>query len=460
MRKFTFSGGVFPPERKELSQECPIQNVMPSSKKVCIPVTMGGAPNQVLVKVGDVVKKGQLIANGNAFMSVPVHASISGTVKKIGPVLGTANVDKIAIEIAAGESEETDYMEPLDPFNCDKETALKRIKDAGIVGMGGAAFPTHVKLNPPPAAVIDSVILNAAECEPYLTIDERTLLETPEKVIDGVAIVMQVTGVMQKSEGRGYIGLEENKLHCLEGLQKAIDAKNYSGKIEIKIVKTKYPQGCEKMLTVAILGREIPTKGLPANIGCVICNVGTVCAVSDAFRLGMPLIERPLTISGGAVKEPKNIRVPVGTMVSDLLADVISTDEEKVEKIISGGPMMGFAMTNAQFPIEKGTSGVLFLTRKEFAVSKESPCINCGMCLKSCPVHIVPAMVKRQVEVGNLDKALSMGLMDCIECGSCTYSCPANIQLLQHFRVAKNKVRAQMAAAKAKADAEKAKGDK
>jgi len=459
MRKFSFSGGVFPPERKELSQDYPIQNVIPSSKKVCIPVTMGGAPNQVLVKVGDTVKKGQLIANGNAFMSVPVHASVSGTVKKISPVMGTANVEKLAIEIAADDSGETDYMPVLDPFTCDKEAALKRIKDAGIVGMGGASFPTHVKLNPPPTATIDSVILNAAECEPYLTIDERTLLESPEKVVDGLAIVMKITGVLEKPDGFGYIGLEENKLHCLEGLQKAIDEKNYSDVILIKVVKTKYPQGCEKMLTKAILNREIPTKGLPANIGCVICNVGTVCAVSDAFRLGMPLIERPLTISGGAVEEPKNIRVPVGTMVSDLIGDVIKPSEDTV-KILSGGPMMGFAMTNAQFPIEKGTSGVLFLTRKEIAVSKESPCINCGMCLKSCPVNIAPALVKRQVQLGNLDKALSMGLMDCIECGSCTYSCPANIQLLQHFRVAKNQVRAQMAAAKAKADAEKAKGDK
>lgn len=461
MRKFSFKGGVFPPERKELSQECPIQPVVPSSKKVCIPVTMGGAPNQVLVKVGDVVKKGQLIANGNAFMSVPVHSSVSGTVKKIGPVLSTANVDTQAIEIAfdpAAETEETDYMPVLDPFACDKQTALNRVKDAGIVGMGGASFPTHVKLNPPPTASIDSVIINAAECEPYLTIDERTLLENPEKVIDGLAIVMQITGVMENPNGFGYIGLEENKLHCVEGLQKAIDDKKYSDVIFIKIVKTKYPQGCEKMLTKAILNREIPTKGLPANIGCVICNVGTVCAVSDAFRLGKPLIERPLTISGGAVEEPKNLLVPVGTMVSDLIGDVIKT-KDNIAKIISGGPMMGFAMTNAQFPIAKGTSGVLFLTKEEIAITKESPCINCGMCVKACPVGIVPALLKRTADMNNLDKAVSSGLMDCIECGCCSFSCPANIQLLQHFRVAKSKVRAKMAADKAKADAEKAKAE-
>ena len=456
MRKFTFSGGVFPPERKELSQECPIQNVIPSSKKVCIPVTMGGAPNQVLVNVGDKVKKGQLIANGNAFMSVPVHASVSGTVKKIGPILAAGNLEKIAVEILSDESDEIDFMEPLDPFTCDKDAALKRIKDAGIVGMGGAAFPTHVKLNPPPTAVIDSVIINAAECEPYLTIDERTMLESPEKVVDGLAIVMQVTGVMQKAEGRGYIGLEENKIRCSEPLQKAIDDKKYSNKIEIRILKTKYPQGCEKMLTKAILNREIPTKGLPANIGCVICNVGTVCAISDAFRLGKPLIERTLTISGGAVSKPVNLRVPVGTMVSDLKGDIFTLKEGETSKILVGGPMMGFAMPNDEFPIEKNNNGILFLSKQEFDISKESPCINCGMCLKSCPVNLIPALMKRQIEINNLDKALNLGLMDCIECGSCTFSCPAHIKLVQHFRVAKNKVRAKMAADKAKADAAKA----
>ena len=460
MRKFTFPGGVFPPEKKELSQDCPIQPVMPSTKKVCIPVTMGGAPNQILVKVGDTVKKGQLIANGDAFMSVPVHASISGTVKKIGPVPAAGNLEKVAVEILSDDSDTTDFMEVLDPFTCDKSTALKRIKDAGIVGMGGASFPTHVKLNPPPTAVIDSVIINAAECEPYLTIDERTMLESPDKMIDGLAIVMQVTGVMEKSDGFGYIGLEENKIHCIEGLQKSIDEKNYTDKIFIKIVKTKYPQGCEKMLTKAILNREIPTKGLPANIGCVICNVGTVCAISDAFRLGKPLIERTLTVSGGAVEKPVNLRVQVGTMVSALMGDVFTLKEGETAKILVGGPMMGFSMPNAAFPIEKNNNGILFLTKKEFSVSKESPCINCGMCLRACPTNLMPALMKRTVDTNKMDEAVNMGLMDCVECGCCSYVCPANIPLLQYFRVAKNKVRAKMASDKAKADAAKAASEK
>ena len=444
MRKLSFKGGIHPNEMKELSEGCAIINTPAPTKKVTIPVTMGGAPNNVLVQVGDVVKKGQIIANGEAFMSVPVHASISGTVKKITPVTCTANVEKLAVEIWGDDSEETDFMPPLDPFTCDKQAALKRVKDAGIVGMGGASFPAHVKLNPPANCTIDTVILNAAECEPYLTIDCRTMLENAAKVIDGLSIVMHITG------GKGIIGLEENKMNCVEPLQKAIDEAGLQDKIKIQIVKTKYPQGCEKMLTKALVNREIPTKGLPAQIGCVISNVGTVCAISDAFRLGMPLIERPLTISGGAVEEAKNLRVPVGTMVSDIVGTAITLKEGETAKILSGGPMMGFSMANAAFPVEKGTSGVLFLTKKEINIGAEGDCINCGMCVKACPMGVVPALIKRNVEIHNMEKATKFGVMDCIECGSCVYVCPANIKLTQYCRMGKSIIRAEMAAAKAK----------
>lgn len=440
-----------PPEKKELSQEYPVTDVFPSSKKVFIPITMGGAPNQVLVKPGDTVKKGQIIANGDAFMSVPVHASVSGTVKKITPHLVTANGEKVCVEIDANDSEETDYMPVLDPFTCDKETALKRVKDAGIVGMGGASFPTHVKLNPPKGCVIEHVILNAAECEPYLTIDERTLLEQPDKVVDGMAIVIHITG------GKGIIALEENKKSIAPKLEEAIAKANLSDTICVKIVKTKYPQGCEKMLTKALLNKEIPTKGLPAQIGCVISNVGTVCAISDAFRLGKPLIERGLTISGGAVAEPKNIRVPTGTLISDLIPDVIQMKEgTNVAKVISGGPMMGFAMTNAQFPVEKGTSGVLFLTEKETHANEESVCIRCGACLDACPMGLPPTLMCKSLISKKTDEAVNLGLMDCIECGCCSFVCPAHIYLVQRFRVGKSIVRADMAKKAAEAKAKEA----
>jgi len=444
---YTFKGGIYPPERKELSAECPITEAFPSSKTVTIPVTMGGAPNEPVVKVGDVVAKGQVIAESKAFMGVPVHASVAGTVKKIVSHMVTANIDVPCIVIESDGSDHTAYMPVLDPFTCDHDAAVKRIKDAGIVGMGGASFPTHVKLCPPPGMKIDYVLLNAAECEPYLTIDYRTLKENAKKVIDGLAIVLKITG------GHGIIALESNKADLTSMLQNEIHAQNREKDIEIRIVKTKYPQGCEKNLTVACVGREVPAGGLPAAAGCLISNVGTVCAISDAFRLGKPLIDRPLTISGGACATPKNLIVPVGTLVGDLIPEVITLKSGEVCKIISGGPMMGFAMTNADFPIVKGTSGVLFLTKDETYLTDESPCIGCGKCIEVCPLGLTPVMMVRSLKLGDYEKAKKFGLMDCIECGSCSYICPANVRLVQRFRMGKAVIRSQMAAEKAKATA-------
>ena len=448
MRTHTFRGGIHPSEKKELSSGCPITDAFPSSKTVTIPVTMGGAPNMPLVKVGDTVKKGQVIASSDAFMSAPVHASVSGTVKKIQNCMVTGNTEVPCIIIQADDSDETDYMPPLDPFSCEVEDALKRIRDAGIVGMGGASFPTHVKLNPPKDKEINYVLLNAAECEPYLTVDERTLLETPEKVIDGLAIVLRLTGAS------GIIAMETNKAYIVPKLNEAIHEKKYDDDISVELVKTKYPQGGEKNLIQAVLGTEIPAGKLPADAGAVIINVGTVCAISDAFRLGKPLIERALTISGGACANPCNIRVPVGTLVSDLMPDTFTLKEGECAKIISGGPMMGFAMTSTQVPVAKGTSGVTFLTQKETYLTDEDPCINCGRCVSVCPMHLTPVMIVKELKADELELAKKYGLMDCIECGCCSYVCPANLRLVQRIRVGKNKVRAQMAALRAKAQAQ------
>ncbi len=451
---YTFKGGICPPERKELTEESPLSEAFPSTKTVTIPVTMGGAPNEPVVKVGDVVAKGQLIADSTAVISAPVHASIAGTVKKIVPQMVTGNVEVPCIVIQADGSDNTAYMDPLDPFTCSHKEALKRIRDAGIVGMGGASFPTHVKLNPPAGTKIEYVLLNAAECEPYLTVDYRVLKEQTAKVIDGLSIILKITG------GHGIIALESNKADLLPLLQNQIASQNKSNDIEIRVVKTKYPQGCEKNLTLACLGREVPAGKLPTAIGCIISNVGTACAIADAFRLGKPLIERPLTISGGACDTPKNLIVPVGTMVSDLIPDTIQLKAGETVKIISGGPMMGLAMTNAQFPIAKGTSGVLFLTKSETYLTDESSCIGCGKCIEVCPLHLTPVMMARTLKVGNTEKAKKFGLMDCIECGSCSYMCPANVRLVQRFRMGKALVRAQIAAEKAKAAAKADGGNK
>lgn len=443
MKTHTFKGGIFPNEMKELSKDCAIVDAFPSTKTVTIPVTMGGAPNTPLVKVGDVVKRGQVIAKSDKFMSAPVHASVSGKVKKIQSCLVTGNMEVPCIVIEADGTTDTDFMPSLDPFACTKQEALDRIRDAGIVGMGGASFPTHVKLNPPADKKIQYILLNAAECEPYLTIDERTLLESPEKVIDGLAIVMHIVGA------DGIIALETNKAYIQAGLEEAIK-KSGKTNISIALCKTKYPQGCEKNIVDAILGKEIPAGGLPADAGAIISNVGTVCAISDAFRKGMPLIDRPLTISGGAVEKPCNIRVPVGTLVSDLIPDVFTLKQDATVKIISGGPMMGFAMPRTQFPVAKGTSGITFLTKQETYLVDESQCINCGHCVDACPMHLTPVMMVNALKAEDITAAKKFGLMDCIECGCCSYVCPANVRLVQRFRIGKGIVRAKMAEEKAK----------
>lgn len=467
MKTHTFKGGIFPPEQKELSEGFAIESLFPSTKTVSIPVTMGGAPNQPIVNVGDTVARGQKIAQTDAFMSAPVHSSVAGVVKKIETRVLTGNVEAPCIVIESDGSDKTDFMEPLDPFTCTKEEALKRVKDAGIVGMGGAAFPTHVKLNPPAGKTIEFVLANAAECEPYLTIDDRTIIENSDKIIDGIRIAMQIT-----KAPKGIVCLEDNKIKLLPTLCKAIN-KSYGNEatredgtgnaISVCLCKTKYPQGGEKNLVQSAVGREIPAGGLPADIGCVIQNVGTLTAISEAFREGKPLIDRCLTISGGAVETPKNIKVPIGTLVGDLIPENV-TLKSGVAKIISGGPMMGFAMPNANFPIAKNTSGVLFLTKKETALVDEDPCIGCGICTTVCSCKLNPVLIVRSLKADDMTGALKYGLMDCVECGSCAYACPAHIKLVQRFRIGKSIYRAELMrqkqAAAAKAAASAPKGDK
>lgn len=446
MKTHTFKGGIHPREMKELSNKCAITDAFPSSGIVYIPITMGGAPNAPLVKVGDTVCKGQKIASGDKFMNCPVHSSVSGKVMKIQNCLTTGNAEVPCIVIKSDGLNTEQFLPPIDPFSSDEKAVLERIKEAGIVGMGGASFPSHVKLNPPSDKTIDYVLVNAAECEPYLTCDERTLVENVTKVIDGLAIILRLVGA------KGIVALEDNKKYLYQTIEDEISKKGYTDDISVCVMKTKYPQGSEKFIVSSCLNVEIPSAKLPADAGCIISNVGTVCAISDACREGRPLIDRALTISGNGVEKPCNIRVPIGTLISDLIPETFKINESKIVKVISGGPMMGFAMAGTGFPVLKGTSGVTFLTESEAPIKEESPCIGCGKCVSTCAMHLPPVLIVRELKAGNYDKARKFGLMDCIECGCCAFVCPANIQLVQRFRLGKNVLRAKMMEEKLKKD--------
>ncbi|MDR2841957.1 MAG: electron transport complex subunit RsxC [Spirochaetaceae bacterium] len=458
--KCSFKRGIHIPERKDRTTGQAAE-LVPTPKQVVIPVNQHlGAPNKAIVAVGDAVKRGQVIAEAAAPgpMTVPVHASIAGIVKKIEPRMQSNNTEGPCIIIEADPSVTGDvFMEPLDPAKCTKEEALKRIRDAGIVGMGGAGFPAHVKLNPPPGSKIDYIIADGAECEGYLTTDEAAIRAKADTIVLGITILMRITGVE-----KGIFAMEDNKEDLVPRVEQAIREAGYESKIEVKLCRTKYPQGGEKMLITAVTGREVPSGALPSAAGCIVQNVGSLLAIGEAFSLGRPLIKRGLTVSGGACGSPRNIVAPIGTILADLPPDYLKIDYSRLAKIIAGGPMMGTAVPNANFPIQKNTSGINFLTEEETYSVEEGSCIRCGRCLRNCSCRLFPVLMNNALESGDLDEAAGIGLMDCIECGACTFNCPARIRLVQRFRVGKFKLRNHLAAkqaiAKAKEEAAKAKG--
>lgn len=438
----TFKGGAHPPDRKEAAKDTPIESY-PSPKQVVIHLNQHtGSPNQPLVKVGDAVVRGQKIAASDGRLSIPHHASICGVVKRIEPRLQSNLLDGMAVVIEANGGTETAFMPPLDPFSCSREEAIERIKEAGIVGMGGAGFPTWMKLSPPPTKTIDLVIANGAECEPFLTIDYRTMRENPDPLVYGLAVCMHVLNVK-----RGIIALEDNKTDVVPLLQEAIDrfqAGAGAGRdlnIEVQVLQTKYPQGGEKMLITALTGREVPSGGLPMDVGTVVQNVGSLQAIAEAFLEGKPLIDRGFTVTGGACKNPKNLRTPIGTVVSELIPEVFDVSED-LARIVFGGPMMGVSVPSLDTPIQKNTSGVLLMEGPEALFFEEGDCIRCGRCFTACSCWLPPALMNEALLAEDYEKADALGLLDCIECGSCSYVCPARVHLVQRFRVGKNGVRA------------------
>ncbi len=429
----SFKGGVHPAkDGKSLSGDRPIKTAPLLEKYQVIVHQNIGAPPKLLVAVGDKVKKGQLLAEADGFVSVPLHAPTSGEVSAICDIPGPMGVPVQAVEIKSdGEDTWTELLSPLDWRNAEPQELKDRIHDAGIVGMGGAAFPAHVKLSPPPDKKIDYLILNGAECEPYLTADHRLMLEEPDKVLEGAAILGRSLGVSNV-----FVGIETNKEDAIAVLLKKASAYN----VGIVGLKVQYPQGAEKQLIYAVTKRKVPAGGLPMDVGCVVQNVGTAAAVTDAVKAGIPLIERVTTVTGEPVKEPANWRFRLGTPIIKAI-ELAGGVASEPGKAILGGPMMGFAQKSFDVTIMKNTSGILLLDAKDVFQYESNPCIRCGKCINACAMNLSPGPLGAMIESEKFDLAARAGVMDCIECGSCAYICPARIPLVQHFRRAKAEIR-------------------
>ena len=433
MSKRTFPGGVHPYEGKKFTEKKQIE-VLPSPQKVFIPLQQHiGAPTTPLVEKGQEVKAGEKIGEVNGFVSTPVHASIAGKVTGIEDIDHPVSGRGQAIVIEKGETEQWVDSIKLDEkyLNLSAKEMRDRIKEAGLAGMGGATFPTHVKLSPPPDKKIDVLILNGIECEPYLTADHRLMLEYPGDIVKGMRIMMKILGVK-----RGIIGIESNKPDAVKVMLDAI--KDEEG-MEVNVFPVKYPQGAEKQLIKAALNREVPSGGLPMDVGVIVQNVGTSKAVYEAVALHKPLTHRVLTVTGPGVKEPKNLLVPIGTKFQDVI-DFCGGITEKAAKIIMGGPMMGLTQPNLNVPVIKGTSGILILEEDSSHLPGEEPCIGCGRCVEVCPVHLLPTTLQLLVNNEKFDEAENLHIMDCIECGSCAFICPANRYLLHGIRFGKRRI--------------------
>ena len=445
----TFPGGVHPHDFKKYSKQAAITEP-PLPGKVVIPLSQHiGAPAKPVVKVGEEVKAGQLIAEPGGFVSVPMHASISGKVTKIGPFPHPSGAVLPAIEITSdGQDNWVDLPEDPDWEQIDAAQIKERISASGICGMGGAGFPTHVKLSPPAEYPIDTIILNGVECEPFLTSDYRLMLERGEDIIAGLRLLMKVVGAK-----KGYIGIEANKPDAIKGMKALVKGE---ANVEVVPLKMRYPQGAEKQLIYACTRRKVPNKGgLPMAVGVVVQNVGTAVAVYEAVRWRRPLVDRVITVTGSIVKSPQNFRGRVGTLYSHLLEHAGGTTAT-IGKVISGGPMMGFAIPTLDTPMTKTSSGIVIMNEKEAGKDVEHTCLRCAGCVNICPLNLVPSMIARSVRYEDWAGAEKAGVMDCMKCGSCAYVCPSQIKLIQWIDIGKNKIMQMRReeAAKKKAEAE------
>jgi electron transport complex protein RnfC len=430
MKTKTFPHGIHPQELKETTSNKSLQP-LPAPEKVIIPLHQHfGSPAEPLVKKGDEVFMGQKIGESNSFFSACVHSSVSGKVMKIenyNHPLGNP-VPAVTISNDGKDRVFPDIKEQKDPLSLNPEKIRQIIKDAGIVGLGGAAFPTAVKLSPPKDKPIDTIIINGCECEPVLTADHRLMLEYPDDIIKGAELVRIATGAKKI-----ILGIENNKQDVYNLLQKKI----YTFPLEISLLKTKYPQGAEKNLISALLKRAVPRGGLPFDVGVVVQNVGTVKAIWDAVAEGKPLYERALTVSGAGITSPKNLIVRIGSLFQNAI-DYCGGLQDSANILVMGGPMMGLAQGTSDVPVIKGTSGILAWAEPEHIT--EHNCISCGRCVTHCPMGLVPTQLMKYSKLDYLSEAESRGIMDCVECGSCQYSCPAGIPLVHWLRVGKHKI--------------------
>lgn len=428
----TFKGGVHPYEGKELAKDQPIVEVLPKGDLVYPLSQHIGAPATPIVAVGDKVLKGQKIAEAGGFVSSPIYASASGTVKAIEPrrVAVGDMVNSIVIE-NDGEFKEVEYTACDDVTTLSKEEIIAKVKEAGVVGMGGAGFPTHVKLSPKEPEKIEFIIANCAECEPYLTADYRRMLENPEELISGMKIILQLF-----DNAKGVLGIEDNKPDCIEKLTEMVKDEP---RIEVCALQTKYPQGGERQLIYAVTGRSINSKMLPADAGCIVDNVETIISIYNAVKLGKPVTNRVSTITGDAVANPGNFLYSIGTNYAELV-DAAGGFKEQPEKIISGGPMMGFSMFSLDIPTTKTSSSLLCLTKDEVSMMEPSACINCGRCVEACPEQLIPCRLAQFGNRGLSEEFEKWNGLECVECGSCSFVCPAKRQVAQSIKTMKKQV--------------------
>ena len=429
-------GGVHPPEHKELTEHLPIETLPTPEEVDILLIQHFGAPCKPLVQKKDEVSEGDLIGGMESGLGANTHSSVTGTIRNIGSSANAVSVSSSSISIKTDPEAKLKEYTPSGWRGLSKNELLGRVKSAGIVGIGGAGFPTHVKLSPPPEAKVDTLIINGAECEPYLTTDHRVMLEHSQEVVEGAKIILAILGINQC-----HVGIETNKMDAIEVMKKTSTEASPDGfQITVDALEVKYPQGSEKQLIESITGRKVSGFGLPFDVGLIVQNVGTAKAIYDAVVLNKPLYEKVVTISGKGIQRAANLRVRIGTRLGDIVSYLGGTNPN-LAKVVMGGPMMGFAISTLDIPIIKTTSGVLFLTEDEIDTHIHSQCIRCGWCLDACPMGLSPNEIGIYVEAGHAEDTAQFSVFECFECGCCSFVCPAKRPLVQFIRLAKMKAK-------------------